>query len=336
MTARYRADALAGIDPRKKKQAAAGTTEKPTFAQVVDQFIEHHAKPRQRTWHQTERVLKRNCAAWLDRPFDSITKQDARALLRGYVAEGHGPKAQVTRAWLKKLWRWAVEEDLIDVPIMEQISLNFERVVRDRFYTDDEIKAIWAAADMCRPDEAAFTKLLCLLAPRKTSLACLRPCDLDDPTNPTLWTVPFELTKSKKIAQKKRVYLVPLPKLAQRILRGLTMPADATALIFSGLNIYPNPAGGMGLNDNSMKTRLKQHGAPSDYKAHDWRRTIATHFENKGRSEWERGILLNHAGTGVTAMYSHGYPLDLKRQLLEEWANHVEALVTPKGAKRLR
>jgi hypothetical protein len=33
-------------------------------------------------------------------------------------------------------------------------------------------------------------------------------------------------------------------------------------------------------------------------------------------------------------MYSHGYPLDLKRQLLEEWADHVETLVTPKGAKR--
>jgi integrase len=142
------------------------------------------------------------------------------------------------------------------------------------------------------------------------------------------------MTKSKKIAQKKRVYLVPLPKLAQRIFRGLTMPADATALIFSGLNVYSNPAGGMGLNDNLMKMRLKRHGAPSDYKAHDWRRTIATHFENKGRSEWERGILLNHAGTGVTAMYSHGYPLDLKRQLLEEWAEYVEAIVTPKGAKR--
>jgi len=60
-----------------------------------------------------------------------------------------------------------------------------------------------------------------LLAPRKTALAGMRRSDLDDIDNPTLWTTPFELTKSKKSASKKRVYLTPLPALAQRIVKGL-------------------------------------------------------------------------------------------------------------------
>jgi hypothetical protein len=38
----------------------------------------------------------------------------------------------------------------------------------------------------------------------------------------------------------------------------------------------------------------------------------------------------------VTAGYSHGHPLELKRKLLEEWSSHVEALVQPEGVTMLR
>ena len=34
-------------------------------------------------------------------------------------------------------------------------------------------------------------------------------------------------------------------------------------------------------------------------------------------------------GTGVTAGYSHGYPLEQKRELLGKWVAHVEELVQP-------
>jgi hypothetical protein len=53
-------------------------------------------------------------------------------------------------------------------------------------------------------------------------------------------------------------------------------------------------------------------------------------------SEWERGLVLNHSGSGVTAGYSHGHALDLKRELLDKWAKHVEGLVSPSGAALLR
>jgi hypothetical protein len=48
-------------------------------------------------------------------------------------------------------------------------------------------------------------------------------------------------------------------------------------------------------------------------------------------------LILNHSDSGsVTTGYSHGYPLELKRQLLDKWAAHVETLVRPKGAALLR
>ena len=48
-------------------------------------------------------------------------------------------------------------------------------------------------------------------------------------------------------------------------------------------------------------------------------------------------IVVNHSGSAsVTAGYSHGYPLELKRALLTKWAHHVEQLVTLEGVSRLR
>jgi integrase len=324
-----RKQAAEGTDPRRPSK---GTT----FEDVVEQFIEHYAKPRQRSWDQTKRVLK-NCTPLLRKPMDKITKQDVRELLRGYIAEGHPYKASVTRAWLKKLWRWAAEEDYVDNPIMEAVSIEYEKRERDRVYTDAEIKSTWKAADKLDPVEGAFVKLLILLAPRKTALASMRRSHLDNADNPALWTTPFELTKSRKNSSKKRVYLTPLPPLAQRLLKGLPKNLKDPDCVFPGLPVHETEGGRPTFYGVHLKRRLVERGAPADFGFHTWRHTIATFLENEGHSEWERGLVLNHANGGsVTAGYSHGSPIELKRALLGKWADHVERLVQPKGAKLLR
>lgn len=338
IVANDRALAVKGLDPKEQGKQPAS---KDSFEAVVDEFIEHYAKPRQRTWDQTERVLKNNCAAWLKRPINDIGKTDARKLLRGFIAEGHGPKAAVTRAWLKKLWRWAYGEDLVVAPIMEAVSIEFERNERDRVYSDGEIKAIWSAADKCTPVERDYVKLLGLLAARKTELACMGRSHLNDPTNPTVWTVPFELTKSRKTTKasktgKKRTYTVPIPPLAQRIVKGL-LTRHKEDRLFHGLPVSTSKAGRLQFNDGRLKKKLKQHGAPKDYYPHAWRRTIATWLQNNGHMEDEVALALNHAGTGVTASYMKGHATKVKRELLEEWATHIEQLIEPaKGVPKLR
>jgi integrase len=331
LTQEDRKKAAAGEDPRK---ADAKDT---SLEYVIDQFIEHYAKPRQRTWDQTQRVLKNNCESLLKKPMDKISKQEVRELLRGYIAEGHPYKASVTRSWLKKLWRWAAEEDYVSTPIMEAVRIDYEKRERDRVYSDADIKATWNAAGKLDPVERDYIKLLMLLAPRKTALASMRRSHLDDADNPTIWTTPFELTKSRKTSSKKRVYLTPLPPLAQRIVKGLPKSPKDPDCMFPGLPVHQTEGGQSTFYGIHLKRRLVEHGAPADFGFHTWRHTVATFLENAGHSEWERGLVLNHASNGsVTAGYSHGNPLDLKRTLLGKWADHVERLVQPKGAKLLR
>ena len=104
-------------------------------------LIKRYAIPKQRSWDSTKRILEKNCADWLDKPFTSITKADARELRDKILAEGHGPKARVTLAWLRKLWRWAFEEDMVPTPMIDAIKIDYEKNIRDRKYSDAEIKA---------------------------------------------------------------------------------------------------------------------------------------------------------------------------------------------------
>jgi integrase len=332
-TRQYRARAKEGIDPRPNKQPEPEPVQQLRYRDVVDQFIDLYAKPRQRTWDQTQRALTQNCAAWADREFTSISKKDAYALLDAIVKEGHGPTAALTLAWLKKLWRWAGSRDIVQAPIMDLVTIDYTKQVRDRVWSDDEIKAIWHAAETLGDAPAgAFVKLLVLTAARKSALAMMQHADLKfaDDGNPVSWTTPFEATKSRKTA-KPREYQTPLPPLAQRILRPHAERTGGAARVFA-LPLCQTQAGRPYFNGSPLTKRLIAAGAPRDFTYHTARHTLATWLQTQGHSEWECGLVLNHAGSGsVTAGYSHGYPTALKLAVLTKWADHVERLVTPHG-----
>ena len=327
-----------GLDPLAERKAARGTALTPsaTFREVVDSFIDKYAEPRQRTWRETERTLRVNCANWLDKPISSITETDAYLLLDGFIANGHGAKALVTLAWLKTLFRWAAKRKIVDHSIMEHVEIDVERKVRKRFYTVKEVKAVWKAAAALDPIEAGFVKLILLLGVRKSELAGMRHSELDNLDKPTLWTVPHERTKTRKGQKEERVYIVPLPKLAQRIIKGLPRLDDD--LVFPGREVDNSGKAGKKkarrplVPSTALKAKVREKSGVTDWTYHACRHTIATWLKDRGHSKYERALVLNHSEFGVTADYSHGYPVELKRELLEKWADHIAQTVQPKGA----
>jgi integrase len=223
----------------------------------------------------------------------------------------------------------------VPVNMMEKVAIGVDHRVRDRVYNDDEVRATWQAADKLGPVEGSYIKLLILLAPRKSALAAMRRSDLDSLDNPTLWTTPHELVKAKKTASRKRVYLTPLPPLAQRLIKGLLKGDDDR--VFPTLAVYTIGGEQQGFHSARLVRKVVALGAPKDFAFHAWRHTVATWLENEGASEWERALVLNHAGgMSVTAGYSHGFAGKLKLELLTKWSDHVERLVQPEGVAVLR
>ena len=311
-----------GLEPYPNPEPAP---EPESYEAVVADFIVKYAKVKQRTWRETERVLK--SLPWAEMPFTDISKRDAYAVLDGFIADGHGAKAVVTLSWLRKLWRWAAQRDIIEASVMDGVIIETEREIRTRVYTDAEIAALWNAPGLTGQSRA-FVKLLTLTGVRKGELAGMRLDELDDPVHPFLWTIPFERTKSKKTA-RPRTYLVPLVPLAQRVLKPLLASADP--LVFPGRHEgRPIEAG------ESLRRRVRRHSGIADWYAHAHRDTLATWMQDEGASEYERGLVLNHAGGGgATTDYSHGFSVELKRKWMERWAEHVAEVVQPEGAALL-
>ena len=178
VTAAYRKAAADGWTREHQK------SDRVVYEDVVDQFIQGYAKPRQRTWDQTRRTLMNTCKPFVNRRFAAITKQDAYELLDSFKASGHDYKAAVTLRWLKTLWKSAAR-DFVDKNVMDQVHIDWEKRERDRVYSAEEIKATWQAAEQLDPQQQGYIKLLILLAPRKTALASLQRGHLDNPDNPT-------------------------------------------------------------------------------------------------------------------------------------------------------
>ena len=227
-----------------------------------------------------------------------------------------------------------LEENLIAQPIMDGVEIEYEQGVRDRYFKDKELNAIWQAADKLTAHESAYVKLLMLLAPRKNELTGMRRSEMkfDAGGNPIVWITPHERTKSRKKQTngRRRVYTTPLPPLAQRIIKSLPKREDGD-LVFEG-----RAPGAPLYVGTKLIRKLVKLGAPADFTYHAVRHTVATWLENQGHSEFERGLVLNHSGSGVTAGYSHGYALGLKLALLTKWADNIERLVQPGGAALLR
>ena len=284
---------------------------------------------------ETQSMVLNRCAGWKDDPVATITHRAIDKLLAA-IRDGNSEKESKPRPYaavriyvhLRDFFKWCARQQLIKENPMAHMPAPFTGVARDRHYSDAELKAIWKAADQLDPVEGGYVKLILLLATRKDELAKAQWSEFDDPTKPTVFTVPTARVKMKAATKKskKPVYVVPLPPLAQRILKSL--PRRNGEAVFPGLDP----------NRGTLKAKLVKAGAPADFKLHTARHTIATFFQNKGRSEFERGLLLNHSDSGsVTGGYSHGYPTQLKLALLEEWATHVERLVQPaEGVTQLR
>jgi integrase len=318
---------------KNKDPKADDAHKSDSFETVFESYIreEQVGRKQNSSADATRRVVLFNCGELRSRAVALIDYREISSLLNGIRGgrDGKRPRAATAvriHAHLADFFKWCARERIIRENPMAAMPSPAVLAARDRHYSDDELKSIWAAADKLSPIEGSYVKLAMLLALRRDELAEARWSEFDSPQEPTLFTVPTERVKMKASAKltKKPVYRVPLPSLAQRIVRGLRG---------NGELVFPN------LDVRTLKPKLVKLDAPEDFKLHIFRHTVATYFQNAGRSEWERGLVLNHASGGgtVTGGYSHGYPLELKRTLLTEWAEHVERLVSPgKGIARLR
>jgi integrase len=356
-----------GIDPAAVKTAPP-VRQPDTVKGLVTQFIERYAKPKNRSWQETDNTLQRHVVSrWGTRDAVSISRRDVLELLDELVDRGNPIAANRVLAAIRKMFAWAVERDILTASPVVNVNAPGKEVERERVLTDDELLKVWGAADKTGGVSGAFVKSLILTGQRREEVASMRWCDLDLVSRPErrettdidgktitktveagrIWTLPREATKGD------RSHEVPLSPLMIEVLTAL--PRTGTYVFTArGFRRVPGkPAAEGRLTDrdrpisgySAVKKRLDakvaeimaedaaQRGedvkAMTAWRFHDLRRTAGTGMARAGIAVSTISRVLNHKEGAVTKIYNRYSYLDEKRHALETWARRVKSLVRP-------
>jgi integrase len=285
-----------------------------TFGEVVPQFIELYAKPRNRSWKSTERVLTK-FAPLNERPINEIRRSHVVFILDGLTASGATIGVNRALAAVKKLFAWCVDRGTIEINPVAGLKAPAKEVSRDRVLTDDELRAYWAAAETEGFPFAQFAQVLVLTGQRRGEVAGMSRSEID--FEKAVWTIPA------KRAKNATQHAVPLAPFVIDILKSLPRFLNSD-LVFTTTG--KTPISGFG----RFKRRLDNFSAGDDWRLHDLRRTAATNMALAGVQPHIIEAVLNHKSgivSGVAAVYNRHAYLDEKREALHLWTKRVLTIV---------
>jgi integrase len=273
----------------------------------------------------------------------AIRRRDIAEFLDA-VGDNHGmTTARRVGGLLKRLFKFAVSRDMIEVDPAAALILPGAEVQRERTLTDEEIRAFWQATDpSTRRDErnragrpkphpsmfpwGAYFRLLLLTGQRRGEVSRIRWASINF-ENAT-WALEAVETKSA------RAQLVPLPSPAVEILNELPriFYSEAGASAASPYALTTNgrvPIADFGKAKRWLDVEMERiaGAAPPEWHIHDLRRTVSTKLAQLGVDPFVRRRVLNHAQSGVDQIYDRHDYLAPKRAALDLWTNHLLEIV---------
>jgi integrase len=313
-----------GRDPAALRIAAEREADAITrlrFGAVVAEFIERYAKPRNRTWPETERLLtKADLAPWQDRDLRSISRQEILSLLDRMVERGAPIQANRLVAALRRFFSWAVERGLLEASPIASLKPPSAEAPRDRVLSDEELRAIWLAADEIGYPFGRAVQLMILTGQRRSEVleAEWREIDLQR----GLWSIPRERAKNGS------GHVVPLVPVAIDLIRNLPRIGAPQTFLFTTNGSTPFSGVSKSVERLSALANENHYSdlelAP--WRLHDLRRTFATGCARLGVPLHVVEKCLNHtSGTfsGIVAVYQRHDFLEERRQALLAWSEHI-------------
>lgn len=287
----WRKQLARGVDPKRPNASS--------FGAMAEKFFEHIK--RQRRAHDCERIVRRELKGWWDKPLASITRREALDVIDRLKGNGTPSAAHQLLAHMRRVFNYAIARDVLEYSPCDRLrasTLIGERVVRKRVLSDDEIRALWRAAERIGYPYGPLWQLLLITGQRRSDVAEARWSEFD--INNALWTIPPERFKSDS------THIVPLPQGAIDILN--TLPRD-TDLVFGHINGF-----------SKAKRRLdKAMGNPAPFVIHDIRRTVRTRLSSLRVPYEVAEMVIGHGKKGLARVYDQHHYLPETRDALERW-----------------
>lgn len=301
----------------------------PTVADLVDEYMERHARRFKKSWEKDEEILNRDVIpAWGKRKAADITKRDVILLLEEIVDRGAPGMANNTFQIIRKMYNFAIEKDILQNTPCYGIKLPSPKQARERVLSEAEIRTIWTNLDTCAlSDESRRAlKLELVTGQRPGEVVSIHSNEI----NGRWWTIPPEKAKNKKA---HRVYLTDLAleligdtrdmghifPCPHKSNEGSMSPHALTVAVRRNLAFETD-------DESGNKVKVNRLGVEA-FTPHDLRRTAATFMAQMGEMDEVIDAVLNHAKKGVIKVYNL-YRYDKEKQAaLETWARKLESIV---------
>jgi Arm DNA-binding domain/Phage integrase central domain len=158
-----------------------------TLGDAVTLFVSLYAKPKNRGWRETERILGKFSTLY-DRPLDDIRRAEIVRVLDTLVANGTPYRANRALSAIKKLLNWALNRGMIDVNPIAGQRMPTKECARDRILSDDEIERLICAAKVEGHPFGIIYLVLLLTGQRRGEVSAMRWSEVD--LQRRLWTIP--------------------------------------------------------------------------------------------------------------------------------------------------
>lgn len=205
--------ATQGIDPRLWKIEEVVV---PTVWEVVSRYLSEYAIHRMRPdyYKETRRALVVDLKPIEERSINKVARRDIRTLLGGIVARGRAPHASHVLSYMRPMFKWAVDQEIIEinpaVGVPDPDPRKRHDRERDRYLDDEEIRIFWTACEQVGRPFGPLFQLLLLTGQRRDEVAGMTWDELD--LDRRIWTLPRERTKNDK------AHVVHLSELAGQII----------------------------------------------------------------------------------------------------------------------
>lgn len=324
-TARDEAKRLLGVvahggDPAAvRAEERKGRTKVRTLAEVAEEWLRRD-QAGNRSRAEVGRVMQRDVLPVLGaRPVETIRKRDILELIDGVADRGAPIMANRVLAHVKRLFRWAAGRDIIEADPAAHVEKPAPERRRERVLSDDELLAVWRAAERMGGPFGAGVRLLIATGARREEVFGLRWSEID--RDAAAIRLPAE---RNKVAEER---LIPLSPPALAVLDDLPQMGTC-ALTTNGTAPFANIG--------KSKAALDKLAGVSGWRLHDLRRTVATGLQRLGvRLEVIEAVLGHVSGTraGIVGIYQRHRFTSESREALAAWAAHIERLLAGgKGA----
>jgi integrase len=316
-----------GVDPAARRQVSVATAG-DSVAHHVAQFLAKHVA--QHCRESTARAFE--CTfnnmvlpAWRGRSVREVRRRDVIELVEeAALRRGPGAARKLLRT-LSKFFGWLLTRDVVEASPCVGVSALLPRrqKARERILSDLELAALLRAAATKHPSDRAVW-VLALTGARRTEVGGMRWSELDPATR--TWTLPAERSKNH------RAHAVPLPSQAGQILDAQPRIIDCD-FVFTTNGTAPIDHWGKVKERLSAAAGIEVRG----WRIHDIRRTVASGLQRlKVRTEVIERALNHRSGSfqGVAGIYQVDPLAPEVQAALQQWADHVEKLVTGKLVPR--